>query len=113
MDKEALFIEKVAKGITEKGEIDKDFIVEYLVEHYRLDSYGLEGFDKISEIGTMLSLIEKIEEVNDYEETAKETVRGLIYCVALIEGRKHNIDIFKVKDDFGIDELIKKYLKEA
>ena len=111
MDKEA-FIEKIATKITEKGEIDKDSIVEYLVEHYRLDSYGLEGFDKIGEMGTMLSLIEEIEKVNDYSETAKETVRGLIYCVALIEGRKHNIDIFKVKDDFGIDELIKKYIKE-
>lgn len=109
------FIKSIEKYIIAASDINKDYIVDYLVKNYPSEDYIPEGFDKIAEMGKILSLVEKIMASSDgalSEETVTEHVKVIVYSISIIEGRKHKIDIFKVKDDFGIDELIKKYLKE-
>ena len=113
MSKEA-FIENLRNYIIEVGDIDKQAILTYLLEKYPSDNYIPEGFDKFEEMGKLLTLVEKIMSL-DYqndrlgEVTTKDYIKAVIYCTAIIEGRKNKIDIFKVKDDFEIDSLFTKY----
>lgn len=116
MDKEA-FVETIVDHLWDQNEIDKEYILEYLVENYRSENYISEGFDKIAEMGQILTLIEKIQVVErdatDYLEYVKarfDSVKAVVYSIALINSRKYKIDIFKVKDEFGIDDLITKYM---
>lgn len=116
MIKEAL-VQDIYNQMCNDGEINKALILDALLENYKSDSYIPEGFDKIHEMSQMLSLVERIKvaEIDagtDFPkryETGKDSIKAVIYSIALIEGRKHKIDIFKVKDDFSIDELVKKY----
>lgn len=111
MTKEA-FVENIEKYVITEGDINKDFIVQYLVESYPSEDYIPEGFNKIAEMGQILTLVEKIMAANSDKldaESTKEYIKAIVYCTSIIEGRKHKIDIFKVKEDFGVDELLKKY----
>ena len=116
MDKEA-FIETIVEHLRDQNEIDKEYILEYLVENYQSENYIPEGFDKIAEMGQILTLSEKIQiaerDATDYLEYVKarfDSVKAVVYSIALINSRKCKIDIFKVKDEFGIDDLINKYM---
>lgn len=111
MSKEA-FIESIEKYIIAASDINKDFIVDYLVKNYPSEDYIPEGFDKIAEMGKILSLVEKImaSSVDTLsEENSTEYVKAVVYSTSIIEGRKHKIDIFKVKEDFDIEDLFTKY----
>ena len=116
MKKEAL-IQDVFNQMCTDGEINKGLILDYLLENYKSDSYIPSEFNKIYEMGQMLSLVERIkkEEIDagtefpKRYETSKEAIKAIVYCVALMESKKHKIDIFKVYDDFDIDQLLKKY----
>lgn len=116
MDKEA-FIETIVDHMWDQNEIDKEYILEYLVKNYQSENYIPEGFDKIAEMGQILTLSEKIQiaerDATDYLEYVKarfDSVKAVVYSIALINSRKCKIDIFKVKDEFGIDDLINKYM---
>ena len=116
MDKEA-FVETIVDHLWDQNEIDKEYILEYLVENYQSENYIPEGFDKIAEMGQILTLIEKIQvaerDATDYLEFVKarfDSIKAVVYSIALINSRKCKIDIFKVKDEFGIDDLINKYM---
>lgn len=116
MKKEAL-IQDIFNQMCTDGEINKGLILDYLLENYKSDSYIPAEFNKIYEMGQMLSLVERIkkEEIDagtefpKRYETSKEAIKAIVYCVALMESKKHKIDIFKVYDDFDIDQLLKKY----
>ena len=116
MHKEGL-IQDIFNQMCNKKEIDKSMILDFLTKNYKSDSSFPEGFDKIHEMGQMLSLVERIKEAEIKAGTefpkrydaSKDIIKAVIYCTALIESRKHKIDIFKVKDDFGIDDLFAKY----
>ena len=116
MDKEA-FIETIVEHLRDQNEIDKEYILEYLVKNYHSENYIPEGFDNIAEMGQILTLSEKIQiaerDATDYLEYVKarfDSVKAVVYSIALINSRKCKIDIFKVKDEFGIDDLINKYM---
>lgn len=116
MDKEA-FVETIVERLRDQNEIDKEYILEYLVENYQSENYIPEGFDKIAEMGQILTLIEKIQvakrnatEHLEYVKAWLDSVKAVVYSIALINSRKCKIDIFKVKDEFEIDDLINKYM---
>ena len=116
MDKEA-FVEAIVEHLRDQNEIDKEYILEYLVKNYQSENYIPEGFDKIAEMGQILTLIEKIQVVKrnatehlEYVKAWFDSVKAVVYSIALINSRKYKIDIFKLKDEFGIDDLINKYL---
>ena len=107
MTKEDL-IKEIGEQISKKN-IDKQVIREFLAENYKTTERFPDGFD---EMGKMLTLVEKINADNESEEQFDRLIRVVIYSVALIEARKMKIDILKVREDFGIEDLMNNYKGE-
>lgn len=108
MDKEELIQKVIFEA--DKKDIDRAFISDWLSEHYPSEEGIPEGFDKFAEMHQLLSLIEaaEIAHAND-KVRCEDSIKGLIYSLSVIDGKKKKIDIFKVKKDFEIDDLFKKY----
>lgn len=106
------FLQSLYERTAEENAVDKDYILEYLKENYKSD-YGIPpGFDKFQELNDILTLAERIKAKKDTEDTMIDSLKVLVYSMALLEGNKHKIDIFKVYDDFGINEIMIKYKGE-
>ena len=111
------FVETIVEYLHDQNNIDMGYIMKYLTENYKSEDYIPEGFEMIKELGQILTLTEEIHVVEkdskdqvEHDEAFFDSVKTIIYSIALINSRKYKIDIFKVKDEFGIDDLINKYL---
>ena len=106
------FVKAVIAQIEENETMDKDFIINYISENYHSEEELPEEFNKFEEMHKILNIADAIETIavnNETEETLTDSVLVAMYGIALIEGRKRKIDILKVRDEFGIDDLITKY----
>lgn len=100
-----------------KGSVDKEavknYILAWLSENYETDE-RFDGFDKFTEMSDVLTLTEQIDKAEEEQSISSDvgmsdSVDAFVYALAVIDCNKRKLDIFKVKEDFGIDALYKKY----
>ena len=104
MSKEEL-IKLVGEQITNKR-IEKQTIGSHLAENYKANDRTESDF---SEMGKMLSVVEKINADREAEDQFDCLCKAIIYSIALFEARKRKIDISKVREEFDIEDLMKRY----
>ncbi len=95
-------ISKIKREEAEK-KVDKDSVIEWLIENFRLDREIPKEFNKIAEMERIVNLLENRVMVEAEDDIAKI----IIYAIALANFKKDKIDIFKLSDVLGIDNMNK------
>ena len=88
---------------------DKTIVAKWLEENYPAED-NINVFHILGEMSNVFDLVDSIAKSNDPDANT-DSIKGLIYAVALVEARRYKIDTQKVEEAFDINELKKKYIK--